>query len=133
VDLDSVLNDLGIGDAIPNETPEQKLYRDLTTGKPYPKFPNCIYWLKHELRVYNHLIEKTWHVSKPNGATRLQVSYKDLARAFLEYYFLMVYLPYFEGEDALRRGVAVNMERFLDIVMEDSVIKKVLDDPTKLI
>lgn len=133
MDLDDVLADLGIGDVIPNETPEQRLYRELTEGKPYPKFHNCIYWLKHELYVYKHLQDKNWHVSKISGPSRAQVSYKELTRAFLEYYFRMTMLARFEGEDAKRRGVAPDMNKFLDIVMEHELVKKLMDNPHLLI
>lgn len=133
MDLDDVLADLGIGDVIPNETPELRLYRELTEGKPYPKFHNCIYWLKHELYVYKHLQDKNWHVSKLNGAARAQVSYKELTRAFLEYYFQMTMLPRFEGEDAKRRGVAPDMAKFLDIVMEHELVKKLIENPHLLV
>lgn len=145
MDLDDVLNQIGgFDDTIPNETPELRLYRELTEGKPYPKFHNCIYWLKHELYVYKHLQDKNWHVSKISAATgrpsgqisglaRTLVSYKELTRAFLEYYFQMTMLPRFEGEDAKRRGLAPDMDKFLDIVMEHELVKKLIENPHLLV
>lgn len=133
--MDEFLGDIGldhIADINKDETPEQKMYREQTEGK-YPKIANCVYWLKHELHVYMSLKEIGWHVSKPNGATRLQVSLKELARGLLAYYWRMIALPRFEGEDAIRRGTAVDMEKWLDLVIEYPTIKNLIDNPTLLV
>lgn len=128
--LDDLLDDLGVENKA--ETPEEKLYRELTEGK-HPRLFNAQYWLKHELHVYKHLMEKSMYVVKPSGPQRIQVSYKELSRALLEYYFQMTHLPRFSGEDAIRRGVAVSMDKFLDIVMEHPLLKKVIDNPSLLV
>ena len=116
----------------PPLTPELGMYRELTEGK-MPRIYNAQYWLKHELHVYNSLLNKNWIVSKPNGPTRLQVSRRELTRALLAYYFRMVYLVRFEGERASERGKLVNMDQFLDLVIEYGPIKKLIEDPLALI
>lgn len=128
--LDDVLTDIGINQG--PETPEEKLYREFTEGK-HPKINTLtLYWLKHKLHVYKHLQEKNWIVSKLSGPTRVQVSHKELCRALLQYYFMMTNLPRFEGEDAIRRGLAVNMDKFLDMILEYPTIKKLIENPTLL-
>lgn len=128
--LDDLLDDLGATHG--PETPEEKLYRELTEGK-YPKLHNCIYWMKHELHTLAHLQNKNWIISKLNGPNRVQVSHKEIARALLEYYFQMTNLPRFSGEDAIRRGTAVDMVKFLDKIMEEPTLKKLIENPTLLI
>lgn len=130
-EFDDILGDLGISSA--PETPEEKLYREFTEGK-HPKInTTTLYWLKHEIHKFNHLLSLNWHVSKPNGPTRVKVEYKELCRALLEYYFLMTNLPRFQGEEAKRRGMAVDMNKFLDMVIEYPTIKKIIENPTLLV
>ena len=128
--LDELFDDLGIVNK--DETPEEKLYREVTDGK-HPKMISIHYWFKHEWHVYNRLLGNNWLLVKPNGPTRTQVSAKELSRAFLAYYFRMTMLPRFEGEDAKRRGSAVNMDQFLDLVLEEPTIKKIIDNPSLLV
>ena len=130
-DFDDILGDLGISEA--PETPEEKLYREFTEGK-HPKINTLtLYWLKHELHVYKSLNEKNWIISKLSGPSRTQVSHKELCKALLEYYFRMTNLPRFYGEDAIRRGVAVDMDKFLDLIIEYPTIKKMIENPTLLV
>lgn len=129
--LDTLMDDMGLTDPVP-ATPEDGLYMEWTSGK-MPKIYNCQYWLKQELYVYRHLQDKMYIVSKPNGLTRLQISTKELARGLLEYYFLMVAHTKFHGERAGERGMLVDMERFLDLVLEQETIKKLIDNPANLI
>lgn len=126
--IDDFLLDIGVSNE--PETPEDKLYREFTEGK-HPRINTLtLYWLKHELHVYNHLMEKNWHVSKLNGSARSKVEHKELCRALLQYYFLMTNQPRFEGEEAIRRGMAVDMDKFLDRILEYPTIKKLIDSPT---
>lgn len=132
--FDEILNDLGITPVVA-ATPELGMYIEWTEGK-MPKIYNCQYWLKHELCVYTSLLEKSWFISKPNKAFttgRSQVNLGELTRALLEYYFLMVAHAKFHNERAKEQGKQVNMVQFLDLVMEHSEIKKLIENPHRLI
>lgn len=128
--LDEIDGDFDIKEPEPVTT-ELGLFQRWTEGK-HPKIFNCHYWLKHELYVYKSLQEKLWIVSKPNGPTRLQVSNKELARALLEYYFEMVTHSSFYGERTGERGKLVDMDKFLDLVIEEPTIKKLIERPELL-
>ena len=130
--FEEISTDLGVA-AVEPETPEIGMYNEWVHTKPHPKIYNCQYWLKHELHVYTHLYNKNWLVSKPNGLSRLQVPRLELARALLEYYFLMVAHTKFYGERHEQRGKLVDMNKFLDLVLEHPTIKKLIDDPNTLI
>lgn len=119
--------DLGIVPE-PAATPELGFFNYLTEGK-MPRIHNVQYWLKHELYVYIHLINNNYIVSKPHGAGRLQVSTKELTRSLLEYYFLMMYNPRFENARAQEQGKLVDMNKFLDLVLEYSTIRKLIENP----
>jgi len=120
--FDQIEQDLGISPE-PAATPELGFFNELTQGK-MPKIHNAQYWLKHELYVYTSLFEKNWIVSKPHGPTRQQVSFKELTRALLEYYFLMAYHARFVNERAKEQGKLVDLQKFLDLVMEYPTILK---------
>ena len=128
--LDELFGAIGIENK--DELPHEKLYREFTEGR-YPKMINVQYWFKHEWYVMSHYRAKGWFLSKPNGANRVQVGNVELSRAMLEYFFHMTQLPRFKGEDAIRRGQAVDMEKFLDLVMEEPTIKKIIENPNILI
>lgn len=129
--LDDLLSDLGVEN--PKDlTPEDKFFRELTEGK-FPKLYNCQYWLKQELYVYTHLFEKNWIVSKLSGPYRTQVPTKQLARAFLEYYFFMTALPKFENERGTEMKKSCDMQKFLDLVIEYAPIKNLIENPKNLI
>jgi len=115
------------------KTPEQTLYDFWVNTKPHPKIYNCQYWLKHELFVYKTLMDKGWIVSKPRPNGRIQVDITELTRELLKYYFRMVTLPSFEGERHAERGTLVDLEKFVDLVIEHPVIKKLMENPNTLI
>lgn len=133
-ETDDVLGDLYemIGVENRDELPHEKLYREFTEGK-HPKMIMVQYWFKHEWYVYNSFLSQGWIVSKPSGDKRIQVSARELSRAMLRYYFQMTNQPRFTGEDAVRRGLNVDMEKFLDLVMEEPTIKKVIENPSQLV
>ncbi len=130
--LDEISADLSLTAPEP-ETPELGFYEYLTNTKSHPRIYNCQYWLKHELFVYRSLKDKNYITTKPNGLQRLQITNKELARALLEYYFLMVFGTKFHGERHTERDKLVNMDQFLDLVMEHPVIKKLIENPETLI
>jgi hypothetical protein len=117
------------------KTHEQGLYDYWVNTKPHPKIYNCQYWLKHELYVYKTFHEKGWIISKPwkHGEARVQVTFKELARELLRYYFQMVTLSSFEGERRAERGMLVDLDKFLDLVIEHPTIKKLIENPDTLI
>ncbi len=123
--------DLGLAPP-PAATPELGFFEELTQGK-MPKIHNVQYWLKHELFVYTHLMGKNWLVSKPHGAARQQVSIKELTRGLLEYYFLMAYHARFHNERAKERGMLVDMDKFLDLVLDYPTIQKLINNPRELV
>lgn len=124
--LEDILDGLGVEDK--DRTSEQKYYDDLTQEGKYKKIENCIYWFKHQLYVYNSLKEKNWIIARSNGPTRVQVTNKELGRFLLEYYFLMHALPKFQNERGAHNQL--DMERFLDLVIEYPTIKKLIENPT---
>jgi len=122
------------------KTPEQTLYDYWVNTKPHAKIYNCQYWLKHELFVYKTLIDKGCNVYKRNVSypssdikSLDKVSIQDLTRELLKYYFRMVTLPSFEGERHAERGTLVDLEKFVDLVIEHPVIKKLMENPNTLI
>jgi|SRR6185369_5840303 len=129
---DQIMEDLGLSVPEP-ETPEQGLYDYWVNTKPHPKIYNCQYWLKHELYIHKTFREKGWHMSRPNGTGRLQVTPHELARELLRYYFQMVTLSSFEGERHAERGKLVDLDKFLDLVIEHPTIKKLIESPDTLI
>lgn len=116
----------------PDQTPEEKFFDELTEGR-YPKISNALYWLKHELFVYTFLQDKMYIVTKPSKDGRIQLSTKELARAFLQYYFDMIYLPRFETDRPERKHLMVNQEKFLDMILDYPLIKKTIEDPRKFV
>src|ERR1700704_1196055 len=108
--FDSILDGLGV-DTTP-ESPEKAFYIQLTEEGKYKRIENCIYWLKHELCLYEDLKNKSWSIVRPSGNTHSRVPQLEVARAMLEYYFLMYFLPKFENE----RGTVLSMSAFLDLV-----------------
>lgn len=115
------------------KTPAQRYFEELTSGK-HPKLYNAQYWLKHQLYVHTYLLRKNWIVSKPNkDGGRTQVGMQEITRAFLRYYFDMVALAKFETDRPERAAMVVNREEFLDLVMGEPTIKKLMEDPAMLI
>lgn len=113
-------------------TPEIDFYNELTQGK-MPKIHNAQYWFKHQLFVYTSFTEKNWIVSKLSGPGRVQVPIKEVSRALLEYYFLMVYHAKFFNDRARERGMLVDLQKFLDLIIEYPTIRKLIDNPHELV
>lgn len=131
--MDDIMGDMGLKDPEPL-TNEDRLYDYWVNSKPYAKIHNCEYWLKHELFVYKSLQDKfNFNVYKPIGLKFARVDIKELSRALLRYYFCMVTLPSFENERAAERDKLVDLEKFLDLVMECPVIKNRINNPYKTI
>lgn len=125
--FEEMFNDLGIEPPAP-VTPEQDFLNYLTADK-HPKIYNCQYWLKHSLHLYDHCVSRGWHMSKPSGDKRTALTIHEVARHYLVYYFQMTYLPRFENE----RGTGIDMDKFLDLVMNYDAIKKVINTPQRLL
>lgn len=129
--FDQIDIDLGITPE-PAATPELGFFNEFTLGK-YPKIYNVQHWLKHQLFVYTSLLENNWIMTKPSGVSRQQVSLKEVTRAVLAYYFQMAYLPRFVNERAKEQGKLVDLEKFLDLVMEHPSIQKLIANPHELV
>lgn len=117
----------------PPATPELGFYNEQTAEGKYKSIENCIYWFKHELCVYMHLDNKGYSVYTLSGVTFKRVPVKDLARALLEYYYLMHYHTRFHGERAKEMNKNVDLQKFLDLVMEYPTIKKIIANPHELV
>lgn len=130
IDLDELIEDLG--PPILNETPEQKLYRELTDDGKYKKIENVRFWLKHELYIAFDMEKQGYVVYKNFKDGKMKVSRAELARKYLEYYFNMMYLPRFENERPEMQHKLVKMEPFLDMVVAHPVIKEIIENPRKV-
>jgi hypothetical protein len=80
-----------------------------------------------------HLKDKGYDVYSASGTGAKKVTIKDVARAFLEYYYLMHYHARFFGERAIELGKQVDLQKFLDLVMEYPTIKKIIANPHELV
>lgn len=137
-DNDDILGDFVTGDgleAFQPKSPEQQLFDYYCLTKPHPPIHNCRYWLKQELNIYKHFKEKGWHMSKPNKLTepRSQLTMEELTRSYLEYYFLMYHHSRFYSERREERDKIVDLQKFLDMILTDHIIKKLMTDPNTLI
>ncbi len=117
----------------PAATPELQFYNEQTAEGKYKRIENCIYWFKHELYLYMHLKDHSYNLYMPHANTIKQVSMKDLSRAILKYYFLMHYHTKFHSERAAEMNKLVDIEKFLDLVMEYPTIKKLIENPHELV
>lgn len=131
-DLDEMLDDLGPSNIPSNETPEQKLYRELTAEGKYKKIENARFWLKHELYLAHDLEQQGYIVYKPHKDQRVKVSRLELAKKYLEYYFLMMYLPRFETDRPEMQHKLIKMGPFVDMIVEHPVIKEIIENPKKI-
>ncbi len=129
---DQIMEDLGLSVPEP-ETPEQGLYDEFVNGRPHPKIYNCQYWLKQQLYVHKTLYEKGWHVSKPIAGGRLQVTKLELARELVKYYFQMAHLSRFQSERRTERGMLVDLDKFVELILENPTIKKLIENPDTLL
>ena len=114
------------------ETNEERLYMHWTEGK-MPRIYNCHYWVKHQVFVYMHDMQNGWYMSKPSKDGRKQLTIKELVRHWCKYYFEMTTHDSFYGIRAKERGKDVDIQKFLDLVMEHPDLKKLVDDPSKRI
>lgn len=132
--MDELMDDMGLKDPEP-ATPEEGLYNYWVNTKPHPKIYNCQYWLKHELYVYKTFLDRGCFMSKPGkaGQPRQQMSIQEYTEECLKYYFRMVTLSSFEGERHAERGKLVDLDKFVALVLEHPVIKKLMDNPNTLL
>ena len=125
--IDDMFSDLGgLPTPYDNMTPEQRLYHEYTGEGKYQKIYNCRYWLNHELSVYNTLLDKNLLTTKMHKNQRVAVSWTELGKALLEHYFLMVAFVRFDKSAATPYRPQVDMNKFLDLILEHDEIKRTI-------
>lgn len=129
LDDDSFLSDLGIEDNSEPQDPNTKFYAFLTSP-PMPRIANLVYWLGHEMARFQYTKGKGMLVQReeikvtPKGPVKgfANVTTTDYARASIEYYLLMMYLPRFRHTEEHRQ--LCEMDKVLDLLMNDEEVKK---------
>jgi len=125
---------LGISPPIPT-TPHNDMFKEWTTDRNFsgksisPKIYNYHYWLKHELAVMETLKEASIiPVQVSSTASMATISRKHLVRALSRHFFLMHAHTKFHNERAREQGKEVNIDQFLDLIMEHEGTKKLIEN-----
>ena len=115
------------------DTPEIEFYRELTEEGKYKRIGNCIFWLRHELYIHVHMQQAQLNVYIPSGAGLRKATLKEVTRVLLEYYFLQHHHARFDNPRAKEMGREANIQIFLNLVLENPSIKKLIANPHELV
>ena len=127
---------LGIAPKIPT-TPHHDMYMEWIADKNFsgkyisPKIYNYHYWLRHELAVYTALKESG--ISFVESDELVVISKEQLARELSRYFFQMHAHTKFYNERAREQGKEVDIEKFLDLILEHDTTKALIADHRKLL
>ena len=98
-------------------SPEDMFFFNMTAGNA-PKIDNMLYWLKHEMSLYDFIGECNMVIKDKGGA----VSRFVLGKTMVRYYLQMMHLTRFTTA-----GGELDLDKTLTLFVEHQAVKKIIN------